>query len=445
MHDFLFITDDETLAHRLGDIARSAGWHRPTVSGFDDALELFESRLFKAVFTDIRAVKTTAGAGRGLRLLEWMGCRRPFTRHGVFTDRIQAEKSTPTVLAGTDDFIGDVDLQPEKLRPRLAGVLERYPAWRAGLVHETTAGDGATVSWVGISAGARLALDKALSWASQPGIIAIAGDTGSGRKNLARVISSAAGVRDVALFSSTGKSTVDDEIEAWRLCLAGCDAMRRAVIVITDPLRASCEWQASLATLMTAGVRDPGREWLKVILVLPTGWRSSTLSRNLSALLQRNEIRLAALNERREDIPLLADHFLANCARDPETVPCLAHDALTALTAYAWPGQVAELREAIRSAVGKAGNGVITARDLPIALLKSGFYVAGTAVETSLADLPYFEAKKMALNKFNQEYIFTLLGKSAGNLTVAAELAGMDRSNFKKIVKKHFPEGVREK
>lgn len=72
-------------------------------------------------------------------------------------------------------------------------------------------------------------------------------------------------------------------------------------------------------------------------------------------------------------------------------------------------------------------------KDLPQDLLVSSLKIQS---EPDLTDVSYNDAKKLVLNKFSTDYIAKLLNKSDNNLTVAAEWAGMDRSNFKKLMKK---------
>jgi len=73
------------------------------------------------------------------------------------------------------------------------------------------------------------------------------------------------------------------------------------------------------------------------------------------------------LRMRREDIPLLARHFLTRCARSLRTsVQGFAPDALELLSAYAWPGNVRELENSIERATNLATGELIQAADLPL-------------------------------------------------------------------------------
>lgn len=148
-------------------------------------------------------------------------------------------------------------------------------------------------------------------------------------------------------------------------------------------------------------------------------------------------IDLPSLRERSEDVSLLAFHFLKKYAdRLGKKVEKISVDALQALKSYAWVGNVRELENIIERACVLVQGDTIQARDLPPQVLGGAFYTARDSSATDLADLSYQDAKDRALDAFNRAYLTSLLRKTDGNITTASEQAGMDRSNFKKIVKR---------
>ena len=148
-------------------------------------------------------------------------------------------------------------------------------------------------------------------------------------------------------------------------------------------------------------------------------------------------VTLPPLRERKEDIPLLAGHFLKKFAeQNGKQISKLSIDTMQTLHEYRWPGNVRELENVIERAVILAERETITARELPPKLLEEFFYLPETRGETDFINLPYRTAKQKALNLFNRAYISNLLRQTGGNVSLASERAGVDRSNFKKIVKK---------
>jgi len=149
-------------------------------------------------------------------------------------------------------------------------------------------------------------------------------------------------------------------------------------------------------------------------------------------------IRLPALRERREDISLLAYHFMKKYAQqNNKTVQGIAVDAMQSLRDYRWVGNVRELENVIERAVVLATGENIVARELPPGILREVFY-QGEKQEggSELVNLPYREAKEEVMLQFNRKYIGALLQQSQGNISLASQRAGMDRNNFKKIIKK---------
>ncbi len=156
-------------------------------------------------------------------------------------------------------------------------------------------------------------------------------------------------------------------------------------------------------------------------------------------------IELPPLRDRRDDIPVLAQHFLRKFARKSgKEIRRLSPETLATLTAFAWPGNVRQLENAIERAVVLARGDELTVEDLPDAL--GGKNPSPRAADTgeaidlvarALADVPYAEAKRRVVRDFDRAYALQLLERSKGNVSEAARLAGLDRSNFRRVLRKH--------
>jgi two-component system response regulator AtoC len=149
-------------------------------------------------------------------------------------------------------------------------------------------------------------------------------------------------------------------------------------------------------------------------------------------------VRLPALRDRREDIPSLAAHFLAKHANalrreltgfDPE--------ALRALAGHAWPGNVRELENAVERAVALAAGPLVTVRELPVDVTGGE---GGAIPPELLAKMAYREAVDQARDRVSREYLTALLQEFEGNVTRAAERAGMERESLHRLLKRY---GVR--
>jgi DNA-binding NtrC family response regulator len=150
------------------------------------------------------------------------------------------------------------------------------------------------------------------------------------------------------------------------------------------------------------------------------------------------EISIPPLRERPEDIPLLVVHFLRKVARKSgRPIPTIDPGAMQALTAAPWPGNVRELENAIERAVVLSGSETLGVQDFP-RLAEAAHEQARSELQLGpdLTDLPYRDAKRVALKTFERHYVASLLKKTTGNVSQAARHAGLDRSNFRRILRK---------
>ncbi|GFK93131.1 Transcriptional regulatory protein GlrR [Fundidesulfovibrio magnetotacticus] len=140
-----------------------------------------------------------------------------------------------------------------------------------------------------------------------------------------------------------------------------------------------------------------------------------------------------ALRERREDIPLLAAHFLRRTCKEmnlPEKE--LTPDALGYLAGREWPGNVRELQNFVRRLVVFAQGRVIDAHS---ALAADGGPL-GVTQAASCALGSYQDAKNQALEAFTRSYVEQLLSRTRGNVSEAARVSGLERASLQKILKR---------
>jgi len=148
-------------------------------------------------------------------------------------------------------------------------------------------------------------------------------------------------------------------------------------------------------------------------------------------------IELPPLRDRPEDVPMLAHHFLKMySAKLTKKVTGFTPRAMEALTVNRWTGNVRELENVIERAVVLTSNDVLDVEDLPPGFQESP--QAGSPVEVfSLAHLPYAQAKRLAMRAFERRYLTALLEKNNNNVSSAARAAGVDRSNFRRLLKQY--------
>jgi len=146
-------------------------------------------------------------------------------------------------------------------------------------------------------------------------------------------------------------------------------------------------------------------------------------------------IRIPPLTERREDIPLLANHFLARAAEvSGMPLRILGEDAMAALQAYAWPGNVRQLRNAMEwvliMASGEASE-PIRADMLPPDITSATPNVLRWEKGGEIMGLPLRDAREM----FEREYLLAQVTRFGGNISRTANFIGMERSALHRKLK----------
>jgi DNA-binding NtrC family response regulator len=150
---------------------------------------------------------------------------------------------------------------------------------------------------------------------------------------------------------------------------------------------------------------------------------SGNFRQDLLFRLNTIEVKLPALRERREDIPLLAAQFLREqCVRYRKAVSDFAPDAVHALMEHSWPGNVRELSHAVERAVLMARGESVKAGDL-------GLHENGSNLEQQLEDL--------TLEQMERHLIKKALAKFDGNANLAANALGLSRSAFYRRLEKY--------
>jgi two-component system, NtrC family, response regulator GlrR len=132
---------------------------------------------------------------------------------------------------------------------------------------------------------------------------------------------------------------------------------------------------------------------------------------------------LPPLAQRREDIPLLANHFLAKLsAKYGKKLNGFAPDALKALATAHWPGNVRQLHNVVEQVSALATTPLI-----PLALVQRALRVPGVEV------LSYAQARE----RFERDYLVGLLKLTDGHVADAARLADRNRTEFYRLLQKH--------
>jgi two-component system response regulator AtoC len=137
-------------------------------------------------------------------------------------------------------------------------------------------------------------------------------------------------------------------------------------------------------------------------------------------------ITLPPLRERKEDIPLLATHFLQKFSEENhKNISHISPEALEILTQYSWPGNVRELEHTMERAVILSIHPIILPEDLPGKMFEE---MKGT--EFLLPEKP------LSLREVEKRYVLKVLEETQGNKRKASEILGIDRTTLYRILEK---------
>lgn len=135
---------------------------------------------------------------------------------------------------------------------------------------------------------------------------------------------------------------------------------------------------------------------------------------------------LPPLRNRKEDIPLLVDHFLQKFSRKMKrAIPEITPEAMDILAEYNWPGNVRELEHAIERILILEDTDIIRTRDLP------------SFLSHPQAEFPLFYEEPLSLEELEKHYIRFVLRKTRGKKSRAAEILGINRKTLGMKIKKY--------
>ncbi|HMV93632.1 MAG TPA: sigma 54-interacting transcriptional regulator [Thauera aminoaromatica] len=441
----LVVDDDADLLRLLAMRLQATGYDVATADSVAAARSRLGVERFDLVVSDVRLPD-----GDGLALFEDIRRQHPalpvilLTAHGTIPDAVEA---TALGVAGylTKPFDSQALLQGIRQALQRAGPTHA----RSGLRAEAPASAGDTAWRAAIlsrSSRMQAVLDEARLVAAADASVLIRGDSGTGKELLARAIHLAS-PRAAAPFVAINCGAIPEPLLESELFGHVRGAFTGATSAHQGLVQA-----AHGGTLFLDEIGDmPPALQVKLLRVLqeravrPVGATRaqavdlrivSATHRDLDAALAAGQFRadlyyridvvslqLPTLAERREDIPLLAGHFLRSLAHKyGRRLTGFAPEALEALATAPWPGNVRQLHNVVEQACALATTALI-----PRALVERALRVQ--PVEA----LGYAEAKR----RFERNYLIQLLKLTAGNVSDAARLAERNRTEFYRLLQRH--------
>lgn len=446
----VLIVDDEPALRRGLARALMGAFDVLTAEDGASALGLLATTRVDAVLLDL-GLPGPGGAGTLARLR----ADHPETEVVVMAAHDEVEAALAAVRAGAFSFL----LKP--LDPEAAvaialtrAVERRRLVGRARVLEGRASSEERFGALVGGSARMQETLRKTLGASRASAPVLIVGERGTGKEQIARAIHQRS-PREARSFVALSCSAIPEALLEGELFGAGgspgaLEAAGEGTLFLEDvdalPLAAQVRLLRAMDGDGANGGEDGGgaarRPGARVIAATTVDLRerisAGRFREDLHFRLAVVSILVPPLRLRREDIPLLALHYLRrHRQQEGREVRRIGPEAMRLLREHGWPGNLPELEHAIEHAAAVARGEAVTPADLPPTIAgASGPARKGRGPAEGLAELPYAEARERALLAFERAYVDTVIERAGGNISEAARQAGMDRANFRRLKKR---------
>ena len=458
----LVVDDEPSILESCETVLGGEGYGCQVERRGEEALRRLKSETYDIVLIDQNMPQV-----HGLDILAELRKRNQDSLAVVMTGHATTEDGVKAIQAGAWDYLPKpfTATQLLVLIGRAAFTLMKaqkivQPSQREGLLVER----GTPI--LGVSAGMRDAVAKALKVASTDASVFITGESGTGKELFAQYIHresrrSRKAFVVVNCAALPGELLESEMFGHKRGAFTGAIRDKAGLLEVADhgsffldelaemPLAI----QAKLLRVLQDGVlRRVGSE--KDDAVVDVRFISATnrepeeamkeglLRQDLYYRLRVVPIHLPALRERPEDIPVIIRHFVDHFWRrhqlPGEEPPRLAGETLEALIHYQWPGNVRELQNVIENLVVLSDpEEEIPAERLSI-LNQPPEMGAGNGFGPALdLRMPFHDAKQILVDRFEREYLAHLVTRTGGNMSESARQAGIDRTTLYRLMDKH--------
>jgi len=453
----LIVDDQINTCKSLQAILKKSGYRPEYTLSAEEGLQRVQNEHFDIVISDIRMPGMD-----GMQLLEELKKIQPHLVVIMITGYATIKSAVETIQKGAYDYLPK-PFTPDEVRVIIERAAEKIrlesenDALRRGLQPQIT-----FQNIIGNSPALQRVFEMIQKVADTDSNILITGETGTGKELVAKAVHNLSRRRDKPFQPINCGSLAEGVLESELFghvkgAFTGAVATRKGLIEVADGgtifldeiTETSSAFQVKLLRFLQEGefmrVGDTHPIHVDIRILAAT-------NRDLEKAVERREFRqdlyyrlkgiaihLPPLRERTEDIPLLAYHFLKKY-RGNRKGELIDPQAIKALMAYKWPGNIRELEHVIEYALSMTEGDTIQVTDLPEEFLTR---VADKAtIQDNWMSSPLSKAKE----EFEKFYITHLLEESGWNVSEASRKAQMFRQNLQQKIRKYGikPEGEEE-
>ncbi|MBW2609753.1 MAG: sigma-54-dependent Fis family transcriptional regulator [Deltaproteobacteria bacterium] len=415
------------------------------------ALELFKECPFDLVITDLKMPKMD-----GIKLLEESKKISPKVSVIIMTAYATIETAVEAIRKGAYDYI----TKPFR-RERVILTIDKVMKWqemeRENLdLRQALAEKDSSMPFIGAAPVMKEIFERIRQVAPTMATVLITGGSGTGKELVARAIhqNSLRSAKKMIVVNCTAipEQVIESELfghvkgaftGAWKDKKGLVEEAREGTLFLDEIGDLKPPMQTKLLRLLQEGEYRPlgsvttKNADLRFIAAtnhdLKADIEAKSFREDLYYRLNVINIDLPPLKERKEDIPMLSYHFLKKYAKiNRKEIRDISTSAMQALLAQEYSGNVRELENIMERGVIFCRGNVLEIKDLFLDDEQGPFY---PVANQDIYSLPFKDAKAQMIRLFHSQYIQAVLRESCGNISKAAETAGIQRQYLHRLLK----------
>ena len=445
MGDILIVDDERDIRELISEILKDEGFTTRLAGNSDDAIAAIDAEPPALMILDIWLKDSRMD---GIDILKTVKRENPDVPVVIISGHGNIEIAVAAIKQGAYDFIE----KPFNIDQLLVVIRRAMEISRLRRENQTLKRqDGVQSEMIGASASFRTLISQLNKVTKSNGRVMLSGPAGSGKEVAARYIHANSNRASAPFVTVNCAGVTPDQMEEMLFGREGTDRgvelglleqANGGVIYFDEVADMPLGTQTKILRVLVDQqfLRVGGSEKVRVDLRV-----ISSTNRNLEVEIEAERFRqelfhrlnvvpisVPSLEDRREDIPLLAEYFIKECNTNQGlALRVLSDDASALMQTMVWPGNVRQLKNLIeRVLILSDGSGPIEARELP-GEEESSKEEGRVVLSGALATLPLREAREA----FEREYLLTQINRFGGNISRTANFVGMERSALHRKLK----------
>tara|TARA_R110002096_G_scaffold208094_6_gene394609 strand:+ start:3898 stop:5292 length:1395 start_codon:yes stop_codon:yes gene_type:complete len=447
--EILIVDDEADIRELVSGILSDEGYDTRAAADSDGVLQALEQRMPSLVVLDIWLQGSRLD---GLEVLDVISERYPDLPVVIISGHGNIETAVSAIKKGAYDFV-EKPFKADRLILIIRRAIEAYRLRRENAELRVKVGEETTL--IGASPNMNIVRQTVEKVAPTGSRVLICGPSGCGKEVVARLLHASSRRANSPFVAINAATMAPDRMEVELFGTEeGTDGPRKVgvfeqahggTLFLDEVSDMPLETQSKILRVLVEQtfVRVGGSNKVKVDVRVVSS-SSKDLREEISAGRFREDlfhrlnvvpINVPSLEQRRDDIPQLVDHFVTQISRSSGLPPRrVSEDAMAALQSYSWPGNVRQLRnniERLMILTSSEPNAVITADKLPTdesTMPSNGMNGSGGE---HIMSMPLREARET----FERDYLIAQIGRFGGNISRTAAFIGMERSALHRKLK----------